>query len=201
MTPEMTPMKTDEIRRELDESAAVKKAIAAECAESIGRAGDALLGAFRAGRKLLLCGNGGSAADAQHIAAEFVVRMSIAGRPALPAIALTTDTSALTAGGNDIGFENVFARQVEALGAPGDVLLAISTSGNSANVVRAATEARRKGMTVVAFLGRGGGRLGPISDVAVLVPSDNTQRIQEGHITVAHIVCGFVERSMFGGAA
>jgi D-sedoheptulose 7-phosphate isomerase len=197
----MTTTTIDDIRRELEESAAVKQAIAAACAESIRRAGESLLGAFRGGRKLLLCGNGGSAADAQHIAAEFVIRMSVAGRPALPAIALTTDTSALTAGGNDIGFENVFARQVEALGGPGDVLLAISTSGNSENVVRAAKEARKKGMIVVSFLGRGGGKLAPISDVAVMVPSDNTQRIQEGHITVAHIVCGFVERSMFGGAA
>ena len=197
----MTTTTIDDIRRELEESAAVKQAIAAACAESIRRAGESLLGAFRGGRKLLLCGNGGSAADAQHIAAEFVIRMSVAGRPALPAIALTTDTSALTAGGNDIGFENVFARQVEALGGPGDVLLAISTSGNSENVVRAAKEARKKGMIVVSFLGRGGGKLAPISDVAVMVPSDNTQRIQEGHITVAHLVCGFVERSMFGGAA
>jgi D-sedoheptulose 7-phosphate isomerase len=193
-------MTIDDIRRELAESAAVKKAIGEECAGSIIQAGETLLRAFRGGGKLLLCGNGGSAADAQHIAAELVVRMTLAGRPALPAIALTTDTSALTAAGNDIGFEMIFARQVEALGAPGDVLLAISTSGNSVNVVRAAGEARRKGMTVVAFLGRGGGALAPVSDVAVMVPSDDTQRIQEGHITVAHIVCGFIERSMFGGA-
>jgi D-sedoheptulose 7-phosphate isomerase len=191
-------MTIDEVRRELAESAAVKKAIGEECARSIVQAGETLLAAFRAGGKLLLCGNGGSAADAQHIAAELVVRMSIAGRPALPAIALTTDTSALTAGGNDIGFENIFSRQVEALGARGDVLLAISTSGNSENVVRAAAEARRKGMTVVGFLGGGGGRLVPMCDVAVTVPSADTQRVQEGHITVAHIICGFVERSMSG---
>jgi D-sedoheptulose 7-phosphate isomerase len=191
-------MTIEDVRRELDESAAVKKAIGAGCAPSILQAAETLLRAFRAGRKLLLCGNGGSAADAQHIAAELVVRMTVAGRPALPAIALTTDTSALTAGGNDIGFDNVFSRQVEALGATGDVLLAISTSGNSENVVRAAAEAKRKGMTVVGFLGGGGGRLAPLCDVAVTVPSADTQRIQEGHITVAHIVCGFVERSMFG---
>jgi D-sedoheptulose 7-phosphate isomerase len=189
-------MTIDDVRRELAESAAVKKAIGETCAADIVRAGEALLGAFRAGGKLLLCGNGGSAADAQHIAAELVVRMSIAGRPALPAVALTTDTSALTAAGNDIGFEHVFARQVEALGARGDVLLAISTSGNSENVVRAAAEARRRGMTVVGFLGGGGGRLAPLCDVAVTVPSVDTQRVQEGHIAVAHIICGFVERSM-----
>lgn len=192
-------MTIDDIRRELDESAAVKKATGAACAQSILQASETLLHAFRGGRKLLLCGNGGSAADAQHIAAEFVIRMTVADRPALPAIALTTDSSALTAGGNDIGFDNVFSRQVEALGAPGDVLLAISTSGNSENVVRAAAEAKRKGMIVVGFLGRGGGRLAPLCDVAVTIPSGDTQRIQEGHITVAHIVCGFVERSMFGG--
>ncbi len=186
------------IRRQLAESAAVKQKIAAECSAQIRDAIDVLLRGFRAGNKLLLCGNGGSAADAQHIAAELVVRMSMAGRPALPAIALTTDSSLLTAGGNDIGFDNVFARQVEALGAPGDVLLAISTSGNSENVVRAAAAAKARGMKVVGFLGRGGGRLAPMMDVAVVVPSDDTQRIQEGHITIAHILCGAIEETMFG---
>ena len=186
------------IRKQLAESAAVKERIAEECAGPIGEACGMLVRAFREGRKVLLCGNGGSAADAQHIAAELVVRMTIAGQPALPAIALTTDSSALTAAGNDIGFENVFARQVEALGSPGDVLVVISTSGNSENVVRAAGEARGRKMAVIGFLGRGGGRLAAMTDVAVTIPSDDTQRIQEGHITVAHIVCGLVERTMFG---
>ncbi|HLF15101.1 MAG TPA: D-sedoheptulose 7-phosphate isomerase [Bacteroidota bacterium] len=191
-------MDMDYIGQQLAESAAVKNKIAAECSHQIRDACDALLRAFRGGHKLLLCGNGGSAADAQHIAAEFVVRMNMAGRPALPAIALTTDSSALTAGGNDIGFENIFARQVEALGAAGDVLIAISTSGNSENIVRAAAEARKRKMVVVGFLGRGGGKLAPMTDVAVVIPSDDTQRIQEGHITVAHILCGLVERTLFG---
>ena len=194
-------MTIDDIRRELEESASVKKAIGAACAPDILRAGETILSAFRAGGKLLLCGNGGSAADAQHIAAELVIRMTVANRRALPAIALTTDTSALTAGGNDIGFDNVFSRQVEALGAKGDVLLAISTSGNSENVLRAAGEAKRKGMTVVAFLGHKGGKLAPLADVAVIVPSSDTQRIQEGHIAVAHVICGHIERSVAGSGS
>lgn len=194
-------MDLEYIKRQLAESAAVKSKIAAECGAQISDAGEALLKGFRSGRKLLICGNGGSAADAQHIAAELVIRMSLPGRPALPAIALTTDSSILTAGGNDIGFDNVFARQVEALGAPGDVLLAISTSGNSENVVRAVVAAKARSMTVIGFLGRGGGKLAPMADVAVVIPSDDTQRIQEGHITIGHILCGAIEDSMFGGRA
>jgi D-sedoheptulose 7-phosphate isomerase len=194
-------MEMEYIAQQLAESAAVKNGIARECAGQIREAFGLLSRAFRDGHKLLICGNGGSAADAQHIAAELVVRMNIAGRPALPAIALTTDSSALTAGGNDIGFENVFARQVEALGAEGDVLLAITTSGNSENILRAAAEAKRRKMAVLGFLGRGGGKMAPLSDVAVVIPSDETQRIQEGHITVAHILCGLIERTMFGGRA
>ena len=183
---------------QLAESASIKQRTAEECTGQIRDAADLVLRAFREGHKLLLCGNGGSAADAQHIGAELVVRLEIAGRPALPAIALTVDSSVLTAGGNDIGFDNVFARQVEALGVPGDVLLAISTSGNSENLVRAAAEAKRRKMSIVGFLGRGGGKLGPMMDVAVVIPSDNTQRIQECHIAVAHIVWPHRTRT-FGG--
>jgi D-sedoheptulose 7-phosphate isomerase len=193
-------MDTEYIRQQLAESAAVKEKIAAECAGRIDEASRALVRAFRGGKKVLLCGNGGSAADAQHIAAELVVRMNLGDRPALPAVALTTDTSAITAAGNDIGFENIFARQVEALGTPGDVLVAISTSGDSENVLRAARTARERKMVVVGLLGRGGGRIAGLADVAVTIPSGDTQRIQEGHITVAHILCGLVERAMFGGA-
>lgn len=193
-------MDTGYITQQLAESASIKQRTARECAGQIGEAAGVLLRAFREGRKLLICGNGGSAADAQHIAAELVVRLEMPDRPALPAIALTVDSSILTAGGNDIGFENVFARQVEALGAAGDVLLVISTSGNSENLVRAAAEGKKRMMTVVGFLGRGGGKLGPMTDAAVVIPSDNTQRIQECHIAVAHIVCGLLERSMFGEA-
>jgi D-sedoheptulose 7-phosphate isomerase len=148
--------------------------------------------------KLLFCGNGGSAADAQHIAAELVVRMSRAGRRAFAAVALTTDTSILTAGGNDLGFERIFSRQVEALGAAGDVLVAISTSGKSPNVVAAVRVARERGLGTVGFLGGKGGELGGMVDVAVTIPSDDTQRIQEGHITVGHILCGLLEEALSG---
>ena len=154
---------------------------------------------YRDGNKLLLCGNGGSAADCQHIATELMIRLSHhIQRPALPAIALTTDTSNLTAGGNDIGFENVFARNVEGLGNKGDVLIAISTSGNSGNVIKAVEMAHKKGMKVIGLLGGDGGKLKPIVDLSVVIPSSNVQRIQEGHITVAHIICELVEEELYG---
>jgi len=187
------------IREQLRASAENKGRMAAECAAQIAAAAGALVEAFRGGRKVLLCGNGGSAADAQHMAAELVVRMSKPDRAALPAIALTTDTSALTAGGNDLGFERIFSRQVEALGAKGDVLIGISTSGNSPNIVRAVEEARRRGLVTIGLLGRGGGKIAPLCAFPVVVPSNDTQRIQEGHITVVHILCGIVEESLFPG--
>ncbi len=155
--------------------------------------------AYKKNKKMLLCGNGGSAADCQHIATEFMIRLSHhIQRPALPAIALTTDTSNLTAGGNDIGWENVFARSVEGLGNEGDVLLAISTSGNSPNVIKAIEKAREKKMFVVALLGGGGGMMKDIVDIPIIIPSKNTQRIQEGHITIAHIICELVEDELYG---
>jgi D-sedoheptulose 7-phosphate isomerase len=193
-------MHDDFINDELRASAGVKLKIAQECTAAIGSAADALLTAFRGGRKVLICGNGGSAADAQHMAAEFVVRMTLAGRAALPAIALTTDSSALTAAGNDLGFEKVFARQVEALGGKSDVLIGISTSGNSPNVVRAMEEARVRGLVTIGFLGRGGGKIAPLCDHPIVVPSEDTQRIQEGHLSLIHILVGIVERSLFGKA-
>ena len=148
---------------------------------------------------MLLCGNGGSAADCQHIATELMIRLSHhIQRPALPAIALTTDTSNLTAGGNDIGWENVLARNVEGLGNEGDVLLAISTSGNSPNVVNAVEKANEKKMTVIALLGGAGGKLKNLVDLPIIIPSSNIQRIQEGHITVAHIICELVEMELYG---
>lgn len=186
------------IQDQLSESAETKKKMFEACAGDILKAVDAIIGAYNKKGKVLLCGNGGSAADSQHIATELVIRMSKPKRPALPAIALTTDTSMLTAGGNDIGFENVFARQVEGLGAAGDVLIAISTSGKSENVNRAILEAKKRGMTVIGFLGKGGGPSKEIVDIAIIIPSDDTQRIQEGHITVAHIICGIIENEMFG---
>jgi D-sedoheptulose 7-phosphate isomerase len=181
------------------ESAEIKRKILNSCTGDILKAVDILTDAFRANKKLLLCGNGGSAADAQHIATELVVRLSHDfERPAIPAIALTTDSSNLTAGGNDIGFENTFARSVEALGNEGDVLIGISTSGNSENVLRAIKKAKEKGLRVVGLLGNHGGRIKDFCDVSIVVPSKDTGRIQEGHITIAHIICGLVELELFG---
>ncbi len=150
---------------------------------------------LRGGGKLLFFGNGGSAADAQHIATEFVVKLS-QNRAPLAAIALTTDTSALTAAGNDFGFESIFARQVEALGRPGDVAIGISTSGNSANIVAALERAKAGGLISAALSGRDGGRLVGLAEPLLVVPSDDTNRIQEMHITLLHMLCGAIERDM-----
>lgn len=147
------------------------------------------------GHKLLLCGNGGSAADSQHIAAELTGRFVKDRRP-LAAIALSTDTSALTCIGNDYGFDEIFARQVAALGQPGDCLLAISTSGNSRNVIRAAETARAAGIHTIGLLGRDGGKLLPLCDVAMVVPSDSTARIQEAHIFLGHTLCAMLEEAL-----
>ncbi len=182
----------------LKESSEVKLLIEDKCSADIIAAVDLLVEAFGKGKKLLLCGNGGSAADSQHLAAEFMIRLSHnLNRPAIPAIALTTDSSNLTAGGNDIGYENVFARNVEGLGNDGDVLIAISTSGNSGNVVKAVEKAHEKGMKVIGFLGGSGGKLKPLVDIPIVVPSDNTQRIQEGHITIGHIIFELVENILY----
>ena len=183
----------------LNESAETKLKIKDQLMEDMLKAVDLLSFCYKGGSKLLLCGNGGSAADCQHIATELMIRLSHhIQRPALPAIALTTDTSNLTAGGNDIGFENVFARNVEGLGNKGDVLLAISTSGNSPNVVKAVEMAHKKGMKVIGFLGGNGGKLKGVVDLPIVIPSSNVQRIQEGHITVAHIICELVEDKLYG---
>jgi D-sedoheptulose 7-phosphate isomerase len=191
--------KTKFINDSLIESSETKLKMISDCSAQIEEAVSILVTAFRSGNKLLLCGNGGSAADCQHIAAEFVIRLSHDFvRPALPAIALTTDTSNLTAGSNDIGFENVFARSVEALGRKDDVLLAISTSGNSANIIKAVDKALTRGMIVIGFLGGNGGKLVSMVDLSLIIPSSSTQRIQEGHITAAHILCELVEKELFG---
>ena len=182
----------------LSESSETKSAIQKECMTDILSAVDLIVKSFKNGKKLLLCGNGGSAADCQHIATELMIRLSHdIKRPALPAIALTTDTSNLTAGGNDIGFENVFARSVEGLGNEGDVLLAISTSGNSPNIIKAVEKAKTKKMEVIGFLGGNGGKLKQLVDLPIVIPSGNVQRIQEGHITVAHIILELVERDLY----
>jgi D-sedoheptulose 7-phosphate isomerase len=151
-----------------------------------------MIAALRSGRKILLFGNGGSAADAQHLAAELVNRYRRA-RPALAALALTTDTSILTAIANDASFEEVFSRQIEALGEPGDVAIAISTSGRSPNVVRAVETARRLGLRTIGLLGRDGGLVAPLVDVPLIVPAEETPRIQEVHITLGHILCDLIE--------
>lgn len=189
----------EEIAAQLLESARVKWRLATVSPEAILEAAEAIAQSLRGGGKLLACGNGGSAADAQHIAAELVGRLAPGReRPALPALALTTDTSALTALGNDYGFEEVFARQVQALGRPGDVLLGISTSGNSPNVLQAVRCARALGIRSIGLLGGEGGRLRRLVDLAIVVPSDVTARIQEAHITIGHIVCDLVERMLAG---
>lgn len=152
--------------------------------------------ALKCGNKILFAGNGGSAADAQHWAAELVSRFGY-DRPGLPGIALTTDTSALTAIGNDYGFERVFARQIEALGRKGDVLFAISTSGNSRNIIAAIEAARAIGIEVVGFTGRSGGAMPDRCTVCLQMPSDETPKIQEGHELLGHLICGLIEREMF----
>jgi D-sedoheptulose 7-phosphate isomerase len=185
------------IENHLLQSAEIKRQTAASCAGSIAKAADLIAEVYLSGRKLLLCGNGGSAADCQHMAAEFVSRLSKdLDRRALPAIALTTDTSFLTAFSNDCGFEGIFERQVEALGSAGDVLIGISTSGNSSNVVRAIEAARKKDMHTITLTGNGG-RLSAMADIAIAVPSSDTQYIQEAHLAVEHIVCELVEFVLF----
>jgi D-sedoheptulose 7-phosphate isomerase len=185
----------------LTDSSETKLKIKDQLTDDLLKAVDLIADNFKNGNKLLLCGNGGSAADCQHIATELMIRLSHhIERPALPAIALTTDTSNLTAGGNDIGFENVFARNVEGLGNKGDILLAISTSGNSPNVIKASHAAHNKKMKVIGFLGGNGGKLKELVDLPIVIPSSNVQRIQEGHITIAHIICELVEEKLYARA-
>jgi D-sedoheptulose 7-phosphate isomerase len=188
------------IQQQFFDSADLKYAAAEILAKPIADAVHAVVGCITAGGKVLACGNGGSASDAQHFAAEFVGRFE-RERPGLAAIALTTDTSILTAIGNDYDFNSIYSKQVQALGAPGDVLLAISTSGNSANVLAAVEAAKAKEMTVIALTGRGGGklreRLGE-TDVHICVPHERTARIQEVHILVLHCLCDAVDLQLLG---
>lgn len=189
----------DVVRAHLTESGRVKEQVAAECGEAIVTAAGVLSDAIRSGKKILLCGNGGSAADCQHIAAEFVsVLDQRFPRPAMAAIALTTDTSFLTANANDFGFENIFARQVDALGNAGDVLVAISTSGRSPNVVAGLRRARERKLKTVVLTGRSGGAMNDLGDVMIRVPSDSTQHIQESHIAIGHLLCELAGRSVHG---
>jgi phosphoheptose isomerase len=179
------------------QSAAVKRLVSHQCGAEIIAAAEIIAESLRSGGKLLLCGNGGSAADCQHVAAELVSTLTQSfPRRALAALALTTDSSILTAYTNDYGFDGVFARQVEALGQPGDVLIGISTSGNSANILAAMETARALDMRTIGLSGAGG-RIADIANVVVAVPSRSTQHIQECHITIGHIVCDLVECLLF----
>jgi D-sedoheptulose 7-phosphate isomerase len=188
----------DFIQNQLKESAAVKTAMTDLCSGDIERAGLLCAGVLGKGSKLLLCGNGGSAADAQHIATELVVRLSAKlNRKALPALALSANTSTLTACANDYGFEKIFSRQVEAFGQPGDLLIGISTSGNSENVIQALKTAKILDLRSICFLGGNGGTLSDMGEVTITIPHSDTGRIQEGHITVGHIICGIIERELF----
>ncbi len=180
------------------ESMAVKSDLLEKCGIAIEEAGLKLADICKNGGKILFCGNGGSAADAQHLAAELVVRLrSKINRPAIGGIALTVDPSIMTAGGNDIGFDNVFARGVEAYGRSGDAVIGISTSGNSENVLRALAKAKEIGLTTFGLLGSGGGKIKNNCDYSIIVPSDNTPRIQESHIMIGHIWCEIIEEEMF----
>jgi len=184
------------IRAAIEESVEVKTRLLAETDTTLARIAVAMAEAFRNGGKVVLFGNGGSAADAQHVAAELVNRFLMERKP-LPTLALTTDSSVLTAMANDLGFDCVFARQVQALVRPGDVVVGLSTSGNSENVLQGLRAARACGATTVGLTGRDGGRLKDVADVCFRAPSDNTPRIQEAHITVLHAICEAVERELF----
>lgn len=188
----------ESIKLQLVEHIALIRQIEETLTEGIAATVVMLKAALGAGNKLLVMGNGGSAADAQHFAAEIIGRFKLE-RPALPAIALTTDSSILTAIGNDYGFDAVFSRQVEGLGRPGDVVFGISTSGNSPNVVAALSKARDLGCRTVALTGRDGGTLKTVADISIIVPSHDTPRIQEGHITIIHILCDLLEKGLFKG--
>ena len=177
------------------DSAQIKQQTAAVLGPQIQAAVNMIIAALCGGGKVALCGNGGSAADAQHIAGELVGRYRLE-RQGLPAIAFTTDTSVLTAVGNDYGFDQVFVRQVEGLLRSGDVLLAFSTSGNAPNVVNAARAARERDVRTIGLTGAGGGELATTVDVCLKVPSEDTPRIQETHITIGHIICEFVEKAL-----
>jgi D-sedoheptulose 7-phosphate isomerase len=187
--------KTDLARREIRESIEAKERLGRECTEDIIAVGEMILLALRDGRKVVFFGNGGSAADAQHLAAEFVGKFAKIRRP-LRAIALTTNTSILSAVGNDFGFDEIFSRQVAAHVDEGDIVVGISTSGRSKNVINGVMEARRLGAKTVALTGASGAEFAHSCDYHIIVPSTNTQRIQECHILIGHVLCGLVEASL-----
>ena len=189
---------TELINASLHEGAELRTVLARDCSTAIFEAASLITMCLRAGGKLLFFGNGGSAADAQHLAAEFVGRF-VRERAGLPAIALTTDSSILTAVGNDYGFEQIFARQVQALGRPGDVAIAISTSGNSPNIIEGVKAARKGYLKTIGLSGKDGGLLAKEADLAITIASRSTARIQECHIAVGHLLCELTERDLEGG--
>jgi D-sedoheptulose 7-phosphate isomerase len=196
---DIPPVRLARVRASFEESARVKLETLAVSGVRIAEAADLLVEAFRRGGKVLAFGNGGSAADAQHLAAELAGRFE-RERPGLPALALTANSSDVTAIGNDYGFEQIFARLVQAHGRPGDVAVAISTSGNSANVNTAVQEARERGLRSVGLVGKGGGGLAGLVDVAIVVSSDSTPRVQECHVAVIHALCELVDAALFSEA-
>ena len=186
----------NEIKAMIQESAEIKRLTQA-LSPQIEKATNVIINALKNNKKILIAGNGGSASQASHIAAEFVGRYKIE-RKAMPCISLTADLSAITAIGNDYGFDAIFERQIEALGKEGDVFIALSTSGNSKNLVRAVEAARKLNVHVIGLLGKDGGKLRNTSSVEIIVPSDNTPRIQEAHLMILHIICELVDKEMFG---
>tara|TARA_Y100000782_G_scaffold110480_1_gene136967 strand:+ start:274 stop:864 length:591 start_codon:yes stop_codon:yes gene_type:complete len=186
-------MMKENIKKQILESAKIKNEMAQTGVESIERAAEFFIDSIKAGGKILWCGNGGSAADAQHLATELMGGMSDHDRMPIPSIALTTDSSFITAWSNDTDFESIFSRQIQGLGKEGDVLVGISTSGNSKNIINAIKQAKYKKLSTIAFTGKSGGNLDGIADITLKVPSGNTQRIQESHIMIGQILCSLVE--------
>ncbi len=187
-----------DIKQIIKDSAHVKTAMLDACAPYIQKGAQVMIDAIKASGKILWCGNGGSAADAQHMAAELMGGLISHDRPAIASIALTTDSSFVTAWANDTGYESIFSRQIEGLGESGDVLIAISTSGNSENVIRGIDTAKSKSMKVIILTGKSGGQMADLGDVTICIPSDDTQRIQEGHLLAEHILCESVEAAIMG---
>ena len=189
-------MMKENIKNQILESAKIKKEMVKIGVESIEKAAELLIESIKAGGKILWCGNGGSAADAQHLATELMGGLSEHDRMPIPSIALTTDSSFITAWSNDTDFDSIFSRQVQGLGEEGDVLVGISTSGNSENVINALKQAKYKNLKTISFAGKTGGSLDGIADITIKVPSDNTQRIQESHIMIGQILCSLIELSI-----
>ena len=189
-------MMKENIKNQILESAKIKNEMVKNGLESIEKAAQLLIESIKDGGKILWCGNGGSAADAQHLATELMGGMSDHDRMPIPSIALTTDSSFITAWSNDTDFDSIFSRQLQGLGEKGDVLVGISTSGNSENIINALKQAKFKKLKTIAFSGKTGGNLDGIADVTIKVPSDNTQRIQESHIMIGQILCSLIELSI-----